>query len=324
MEIKWNEEYAYEVIKDGVRILRCFSFGEFACVPEDLEGRPVTEVAPYAFSAHLDEKISREIENCRPIGRKLSPEPLCGEKLREIFLSSNLKRIGRYAFYNCSRLERIQFFSRMRDIGAGAFTGCHRVRSLDFTMCDQDAAGLKEMLAELTEVLCVDYHHDENARLWFPEYYEEGVENTPARILETHVHGTGIHYRNCFAEKQFRFSEYDSLFYLARAQEDCELAAMMALGRLLYPFQLSATAEEEYKAYLRENIQNVGENLIRKKESGMLVYLVENCLPEEEKGASVLSALIDCAGRYRYAEGSSYLMDFRHRKYPAKKKRFVL
>ena len=44
------------------------------------------------------------------------------------------------------------------------------------------------------------------ASLVFPEFYVEGVENTPARILEERIHGTGMKYRNCFKGKVFDFS----------------------------------------------------------------------------------------------------------------------
>lgn len=324
MEIKGNGEFVYEVTGDGVKVLRCFSFGQYAGIPGEIEGKPVVELAPYAFSEHLDGTIKEIIDAAGPADPLSARQALCGERLREISLPETLERIGRYTFYNCSSLERIQFYSRTRDIGAGAFTGCHRVRTLDFTVCGQDAAGLKELLTELTEVLCVCYHGEEDACLWFPEYYEEGVENTPARILETHVHGTGLHYRNCFFEKEFQFEEYDSLFYLAKAQENPRLAARMAMGRLLYPLRLTPEAGERYIEYLRENAEGVGCFLIEKKELNQLEFLVRNCLPEGQNGREVLRVLTEKAGAEGDAQAGSFLLDFSHTMYPSVRKRFVL
>lgn len=56
-------------------------------------------------------------------------------------------------------------------------------------------------------------------RLTFPEYYEEAVENTPARIIDTHWHGSGYKYRQCFPETKLNLRLYDELFPLCSCQE---------------------------------------------------------------------------------------------------------
>ena len=68
----------------------------------------------------------------------------------------------------------------MRDWGQGAFTGCHRVRELDYRIMPGQVSCMKEVLSELHEQLLVTYRDEGGyARLLFPEYFEEGVENTP-------------------------------------------------------------------------------------------------------------------------------------------------
>lgn len=86
-------------------------------------------------------------------------------------------------------------------------------------LMNDEQSGLKEILSEVGEELRVHLYGKVEAMLWFPEYYEEGVENTPARILMTEVHGSGLYYRNCFQGKVFHFLEYDKRFEMARAQE---------------------------------------------------------------------------------------------------------
>lgn len=49
------QSFAYEIKKDSAVIRRCFSLDTKAEIPKQLDGYPVTEIAPYAFSAHLDE-----------------------------------------------------------------------------------------------------------------------------------------------------------------------------------------------------------------------------------------------------------------------------
>ena len=83
---------------------------------------------------------------------------------------------------------------------------------------NDEQSGLKEILSEVGEELRVHLYGKVEAMLWFPEYYEEGVENTPARILMTEVHGSGLYYRNCFQGKVFHFLEYDKRFEMARAR----------------------------------------------------------------------------------------------------------
>ena len=112
-------------------------------------------------------------------------------------------------------------------------------------------SGLKEILSEVGEELQVHLYGEVEAMLWFPEYYEEGVENTPARILMTEVHGSGLYYRNCFQGKVFLFLEYDKRFELARAQESPDFLREMVYGRLYWPVGLTAKAKAQYEQYLQ-------------------------------------------------------------------------
>ena len=57
------------------------------------------------------------------------------------------------------------------------------------------------------------------ARLIFPEYFEDSVENTPARIVCIETHGCGHRYRYCFAGRVFQYRGYDELFPHVQVQE---------------------------------------------------------------------------------------------------------
>ena len=326
-------QYLCEKTKNGRKISRVFGYDSIVEIPESLMGETVTELGDYVFSDRMDpkelEEALRRGNLCTEEGKTVEsvdklPE-IAGPDLEELILPQSIEKTGRYAFYNCRNLKKISFGGALRDLGAGALTGCHQVSELTVRLGENDRSCLREILTEIPETLCVKIEKkNQKGCFWFPEFFEEGVENTPARILETHVHGTGLHYRNCFLEKEFQFEEYDSLFYLAKAQENIQLAARIALGRLLYPLRLTKEAEERYIEYLRENAGSVGCSLIENKELNQLEFLVKNCLPGGQKGRETLHTLTEKAGADGYAQAGSFLLDFSHTMYPSVRRRFVL
>ena len=245
-------------------------------IPAQIEGLPVTEIGAYAFSAHLDEAVFQKelAEGKIRISRSVFGEkslPVLDAKLEEVVFPLSVVRVGRYCFYNCDHLTKLSFGGGLKDWGSGVFTGCHHIRSICMAVSGDGSSMLKDMLDEIREELCVDYIELKNqetdrttdperpyrapvtARLMFPEFYEEGVENTPARILETHVHGSGILYRNCFQGRKIDFYQYDNAFPHAMAQESGEFVLQLALWRLRYPKELSGRARECYLDFLKNH-----------------------------------------------------------------------
>ena len=51
------QAFAYERKGNSAVIRRCFSRDTKAAVPGMIDGLPVTELAPYAFSAHMDQQL---------------------------------------------------------------------------------------------------------------------------------------------------------------------------------------------------------------------------------------------------------------------------
>ena len=89
-------------------------------------------------------------------------------------------------------------------------------------MAENCKSCLREILSELRQTLDVDYRDGAGnllCRLVFPEYFEESVENTPARIIMRQMHGCGHLYRYCFEETRFQVGEYDKLFPHVVVQE---------------------------------------------------------------------------------------------------------
>lgn len=270
-----------------------------ACViPEMLGGLPVTELADRA---------------------------LARQEIREIYLPETLRRIGRYGFYNCEKLEILHFYAGTREIGGGIFNGCGKIREIYIHMGEDERSALRDFVTEITGRLVVHYYipdgpggEREAARLVFPEYYDEAIENTPARNLSFSIHGSGQKYRYCFGDRKVRFELYDKVFVHEVIEESTEDAAEIAVDRLMLPHGLWEDAREHYEKFLAEHFFAVMDMSLRDMERfKWLMARAEGRLSEEE-----LDRLICKASSERLAEVSGTLMDLRHRQYPPKKKKF--
>lgn len=331
----------YEKKGNSAVIWRCFSHEDRVVIPAQVDGLPVTELAPYCFSAHMDRGLLEKgiksgrlyragaeiflksgesgesqglLEPCgsRPEGDGMPPE-LCGGRLRELVLPATVKRAGRYCFYNCEQLHYLEFHGGLTDWGSGVFTGCHQMSSIRLHLEAGEKSMLKEVLDEVPEALRVEYlvegEQTETAVLTFPEFYEEGVENTPARILETHVHGSGILYRNCFRSRVFDFQQYDRMFPHGKAQEPFEVLADLVTGRLWYPYRLSEAARGQYEAFAEEERESFAMRFSEKKDMQGIRWLTEllgGRYPE------LCDRMMELASGRQFAEAVSYLMDRKH------------
>ena len=148
------------------------------------------------------------------------PELVCGEPVRwaaayafartaavRVCLPGSMEQIGNYAFYRCFQLRELVFSDALTDVGSGAFNGC-RLERLEIRFRDGMRSALKFILDEQRYALDVRLvfrgeGDAGEARVFFPEHFEEAVENTPARILETHYHGSGGDYRQCFYNRNW-------------------------------------------------------------------------------------------------------------------------
>ena len=101
----------YRDAKDGgIEVLRCFSKEDQVEIPSEIEGKRVTKIGDYAFSAHKrKEDEAKEIM----IGEDFlgsEDEPMfCGEAVKEVYLPPDTVEIGKYAFYGCVNLTTLGF-----------------------------------------------------------------------------------------------------------------------------------------------------------------------------------------------------------------------
>ncbi len=384
----------------GVRILECRSLDSLAVLPDEINGLPVLELAPYLFSVHGDREddaaagtfwwpeteaeertaeaakslpTARTVEpaeslptartaesakslpeertaepaarTAEPAGRNRHPDipALCGGRLEELRLPARLEKVGAYALYNCEKLKKLELYSTTLDWGAGVFAGCYGVEQVTIHVDESRKSCMREVLAELRQTLEVLYLPDKtaeetgprqrydqtdaappaaaaSARLIFPEFFEEAVENTPARILVTETHGCGQKYRNTFVSTQFQFKEYDSLFPHVQVQEPEKLVARLALGRLMDPYRLEERYAERYREYLREHAAAVAGWAVESGDMPALEWIFAH-IP---CGGEMIAGLLDIAGACGNGAAVSFLMDRRRAAGAVKRRRFSL
>ena len=313
----------YRIIDNDIEIVRCFGTDPEIVVPEEIDGRPVKRMAPYAFSARKDREDEDVLVFETDEERMFSSEEklLAGQTLESVRLPDTMEEAGRYLFYGCRNLRELHFSDRLKNIGSGAFTGCRSLSALHVRLLDGDRSCVHDILGDLWQRIDVTFYKGgTEARLVFPEHYEEAVENTPARILFTQHHGSGNNYRQCFYNKEIDYRKYDGLFYSARAQDDVNVISDLIFARLMYPEDLTKEAQKAYEDYVREHALPVAEHLTDTEDLAAL----------KEFSARELWTRESLTGVVHYASGQgkravlAFLMNEKHRLYPERKKKYEL
>lgn len=318
----------YRVSEDGIEIVRCFGADGHVVIPEQIEEKPVVKTAPYAFSARkAEEEINVQTYQTDQIGQNQEEELLlAGEMVEEVIFPHTMREIGRYNFYGCRNLKKLEFSDSLTQIGSGAFTVCGSLKELVVHLQQGHKSCVKEILGELWQRMDVTFLYEiegaavQRADLVFPGHYEEAVENTPARILYTQHHGSGNNYRQCFLAKELDYRKYDELFSIAAVMEKQNVLLDLCFGRLLFPVELAKQAETEYKEYIRLHLEEAASYLIKNEQTERLRFLSEGKLWTPEG----LEVAIQCASDQKKPELLSLLMNEQYQRKPQKKKRFVL
>lgn len=302
------KENGFEFIEKngGACIVKATDPGAVCVVPDTLGGLPVTELADRAL-ARLD--------------------------IKEVYLPKTLRRIGRYGFYNCEKLKTIHFYAETREIGGGIFNGCRNIREIYIHLGEDEKSAIRDFVTEIMDrvvVHCIvpdgQGGEKEVARVVFPEFYDESIENSPARNLSFSIHGTGQKYRYCIIEKKIQYDKYDKVFFWEAIEEAVSDVAEIAINRLMFPHSLAASAKEKYEEYLTENLCKV---LLSNMHNGENFRWVVGTYGEAKKGdvpylsQSDMDLLIEESSKRKLAEASGVLLDLKRRLYPEKKKKFT-
>ena len=325
----------YRIKEDGIELVRMWQNSDVAVVPERIEDRPVTSIAAYAFSSHKEEEEGLYLYDTRQEGEQMDrfeeqETVCCGGVLREVHLPNTVKAIGNYAFYGCMNLKLFHGTDAIIRMGSGVFTGC-RLEKVAIDFYDGYKSCLKEILTDIRyQIEATLCYKEMRTKILFPEYYADAVENTPARIVETHYYGSGGDYRECFYRRELDYGKYDALFALSEARDSTEAAVSVALMRLMYPWKLEEDARKRYVSYLQGQIKELVvmcvDALCEKKEflAGEPQEILHFCCEKHFFTEDTLEDSITYAAEKGQTELLGILMDERYRHFPKKKKKYVL
>lgn len=263
------------------------------------------------FVLELDESHGNVIKNHEFAGYST---------LKKIDLPKGIEVIEDYAFYRCLALEEIHLYAGIRRLGCGAFMGCKKLKKIVVREVESDIHFLTELLYDFQYEVEVELHYlkGPDVALTFPEYYEESVENTPARIIDIVFHGSGYKYRQCFRNRQLDYDKYDSLFSYAVAQEFSPTCISIALNRLCTPYQLKEAAKEKYLTYLREQSGEAAKLLCMEDAFDRVRLLAEQGYFTKE----LLGEFQETASRAGRAQMAGYLLNYGREHFKPEKKSF--
>ncbi|MGI6033383.1 MAG: leucine-rich repeat domain-containing protein [Coriobacteriales bacterium] len=112
---------------DGNLILEgCEGSAPCLSVPSTVGGMPVTEIAPEAFAYATQLEEIELPDSIEVIGEK----SFVGSGITRIRLPRSVRRIGRRAFSNCHRLERVELNEGLVEIGHEAFASCENLGAI--------------------------------------------------------------------------------------------------------------------------------------------------------------------------------------------------
>lgn len=313
-------EIRYRKEKEGLIITACYGMDGQIILPDEIEGIPITGIAPYAFSdgvENTDDLISLSDDADLYAERKR----LKTTDVLEIRLPFGIREIGKYAFYRCRNLKKIIMSDEILEIGGGALTGCRGIEEVEIYFKKGECSALKSILDEVRFAVHAKLYMGEwIADVLFPEHYEEAVEDTPAKQLFTRYHGAGGDYRQCFYNRELDYKKYDELLPRAMAEDTVETVAKISLGRLKYPYKLSVLAKQKYDWYLKEHLEEVILFLTKTEDMESLKFLADGKYFSEQS----LDVGIECALENKKIEILSFLMDEKRKSFPKKKKTFEL
>ena len=319
-----DEKILYRKIDNNAELLRVFSICEDIILPESIDDKKLIGVGAYVFAGESSwNRVCNKYNDIIAFGES-SYTAICTNKLMSIALPSSIEYIGDYAFYDCRNLRKISLFGGVQNIGGGAFMNCGKLSEITLRTNRNEHTCLNKLLSELTKkqyLTIIFTDTNEKAVMLMPEYFEESIENGPARIFEHFTRGSGFRYRQCVSNGLINFAEYDSCFKFAMIDENEEICSEIAILRLMYPTELYAEAKLTYIAYLSENISIVLNRTVKNGNYEVTVFLCETIKPDED----ILEDAILTARNKQKTEILAYLMNTKNERFgKSRRKRFEL
>ncbi len=214
-------------------------------IPEEIDGLPVKEVCASAFSGRRD--------------------------IVEVKLPDTIEILGRYAFYNCTGLKKIQLYDGVEDYYDGVIKQCRNLEEISIVFRNDNYSVMRDMLRDNDRKLRFNLQlkNGERFSLTFPAYVYDFVEDVEARVLHHKIEGAGYPYRECVTRKNIDLLTYDRLFKNV-ISDSTDTAAEIALDRLMYPYNLKDELSQEYNGYVLRKSEEILGYFLREKTKGSL------------------------------------------------------
>ena len=156
--------------------------------------------------------------------------------------------------------------------------------------------------------------------LWFPEYYEEGVENTPARILMTEVMERSVLQK--LSGKRFIFWSMTSVLRW-REPRNHQISERNGIWQTELADRAHRTGENTVRAVPKEHIEQIASDFIRQKRGEELEWLLHT-YPLEPGQKELFTGLVNLADKVKSPEILSMLMEYQRLHFPSKRRSFEL
>ena len=270
-------------------------------VPKEIEGLKVEAIGNHSFSGRND--------------------------LVSVSLPGSIRTLYGFAFHNCRKLKKISLYDSIDDYYDGVCRQCDSLKEVDITvirgwyevvrnfLSDNDRT-LRFVLRikEASEETAVSPGGFHTAVLTFPEYVYDFNENTMARTIQFSIEGSGMFYRECVDRRSIDYRGYDRLFEKAVIDGNA-VSEDIAIGRLLYPVELSENFRDMYENYVSKNAGSILLRLVDETETQPeTIELIKALLTYKKKNESLfdgesIDSAIKAAADKKMALLSAALMD---------------
>lgn len=242
-------------------------------------------------------------------------------KLEHIYLPNNISILEDYAFYNNHCLCEIALPEDIF-VGMGTFKNCRNLKNVilqgNTTFLDVFADLEQEVELHIINMPKEQKGYTE-AKLFFPDFEYEYMENYPARQFKQMNYGSGYLYHQCIHNSGIDFARYDDLFSMAKREETKYIALEIAFNRLQYPYKLREKNKIEYMAFLKQNILFAVKSYLQQMERIYFLSKLNGIFTSEN-----IDNIIDIAIQQKNVQAISFLTDYKMKHFGITKKAFDL
>ena len=237
-------------------------------VPKEIDGISVEAIGNHSFSGRSD--------------------------LVSVSLPESIRTLYGFAFHNCRNLKKISLYDSIDDYYDGVCRQCDSLRDIEIVLNRGWFEVVRNFLADYDGNLrfMLTLPDGEKALLTFPGYVYDFNENTMARTIQFSIAGSGMFYRECVDRRSMDYRGYDRLFEKALIDGNA-VSEDIAIGRLLYPAELSENFRDMYESYVSQNSESILLRLVEMAESEPETVEVIKALLTYKKNSPGSSSLLD-------------------------------